>query len=68
LLGVMQVYRALLQIPGVDVVELTLSEQIQTQWEGMGFMRYPVLMCVIILSISIIQPLMSGIRILLNRR
>ncbi len=44
----MQVYGALLQIPGVDVVELTLSEQILTWWDGMGSMRMPVLFCLFV--------------------
>ena len=45
MVGVMQVYGALLQIPGVDVVELTFAEQVQTNWDGMGFMRYPLVLC-----------------------
>ena len=48
MVGVTQVYGALLQIPGVDIVELTWQEQITTNWDGMGFMRWPLLACVII--------------------
>ena len=55
MVGVMQVYGALLQIPGVDVVELTLSEQISTWWDGMGFMRYPVAFCLFVGIITIIR-------------
>ena len=54
MVGVMQVYGALLQIPGVDVVELTFSEQISTNWDGMGFMRYPLALCLAIGIITII--------------
>ena len=61
LVGVMQVYGALLQIPGVDVVELTLSEQISTWWDGMGFMRWPVALCLFVGIITIIRSLMSHI-------
>ncbi|MEE3184950.1 MAG: hypothetical protein VX310_04235, partial [Gemmatimonadota bacterium] len=50
----MQVYGALLQIPGVDVVELTFSEQISTNWDGMGFMRYPLLACLVVGILTII--------------
>ena len=48
MVGVMQVYGALLQIPGVDVVELTFSEQISTNWDGMGFMRWPLAACLLV--------------------
>ena len=51
----MQVYGALVQIPGVDVVELTLSEQISTNWDGMGFMRYPLALCSFVGIITIIR-------------
>ena len=44
----MQVYGALLQIPGVDVVELTLSEQIVSWWDGMGFIRFPLALCLFV--------------------
>lgn len=54
MVGVMQVYGALMQIPGVDVVDLTFREQVQTNWDGMGFMRWPLLVCVIIAFIVII--------------
>ena len=50
----MQVYGALLQIPGVDVVELTFSEQISTNWDGMGFMRWPLAACLLVGIITII--------------
>ena len=40
-----QLYAALLQIPGVDGPDLTFEEQLATNWEGMGFMRWPLLFC-----------------------
>ena len=50
----MRVYGALLQIPGVEGVDLTFSEQVATNWEGMGFMRYPLAFCVVLGFIVII--------------
>ena len=38
-------YAALLQIPGMDNPELTFQEQLSTNWEGMGFMRWPLAFC-----------------------
>ena len=35
-------------VPGVDVVELTSSEQISTWWDGMGFMRWPLALCLFV--------------------
>ena len=40
-----QLYAALLQIPGMDSPELTWQEQVATNWEGMGFMRWPLAFC-----------------------
>ena len=40
-----QLYAALMQIPGMDVAELTMREQINDSWQGMGFMRWPLLGC-----------------------
>ena len=54
LVGVMRLYSVLLQIPGIDGVEMTLEEQVRTNWDGMGFMRWPLLVCVIIAFIVII--------------
>ncbi len=44
----MRLYSALLQIPGVDAVEMTFEEQVRTNWDGMGFMRVPLSICVVI--------------------
>ena len=52
-MGLMGVYHALVQIPGVDVVELTFREQIATNWVRIGFMRWPLLACVIVGMITI---------------
>ena len=54
LVGVMRVYSALLQIPGVDAPELTFGEQAAALWDDMGFMRVPLAICVVIGFIVII--------------
>ena len=54
MVGVMHVYGALMQIEGLEVVDLTFREQISTNWDGMGFMRWPLLACVIVGVITII--------------
>jgi len=48
LVGVMRVYSALLQIPGVDVPDETLSQMATGLWDDMGFMRVPLALCVVI--------------------
>lgn len=40
-----QLYAALLQIPGMDGPELTLMEQANQLWVDMGNMRYPLAFC-----------------------
>ena len=40
-----QLYAALLQIPGMDTPTLTWQEQAAVNWEGMGFMRWPLAFC-----------------------
>ena len=40
-----QLYAALLQIPGMDAPTLTWQEQVAVNWEGMGFMRWPLAVC-----------------------
>ncbi len=47
-MGLMKVYGALLQIPGMEVAELTWQEQISTNWDGMGFMRWPLAACLVL--------------------
>ena len=41
----MHLYSALLQIPGIDVPELTFQEQVQQLWGDTGFMRWPLAFC-----------------------
>ena len=52
--GLMHLYGSLLQVPGMDAPQLTMSEQISTNWVGMGFMRWPLALCLIIGIIVII--------------
>jgi len=54
LVGVMRVYSALLQIPGVDVPEETFPELVAGLWDDMGFMRWPLLLCVLVGIVVII--------------
>ena len=44
----MRLYGALLQIPGMDAPDLTLSEQMAQLWEDTGFMRWPLALCLIL--------------------
>jgi biopolymer transport protein ExbB len=50
----MQLYGALLQIPGIDQPDLTFSEQVSTLWDDTGFMRWPLLACLVLGIIVII--------------
>jgi biopolymer transport protein ExbB len=43
-----QLYAALLQIPGMESADLTMQEQIADSWVGMGFMRYPLAFCLVL--------------------
>ena len=54
MVGVMRVYSALLQIPGVDVPEETFGELVTGLWDDMGFMRWPLLVCVLVGIVVII--------------
>ena len=54
MVGVMRLYSALLQIPGLEGVDLTLQQQASALWDDMGFMRWPLAICVIIGFIVII--------------
>ena len=54
MVGVMRVYGALLQIPGLEAPDLTLSEQASVLWGDMGFMRWPLAICVLIGIVVII--------------
>ena len=48
LAGVMSVYSALMQIPGIDVPDQTIPELAADLWVDMGFMRVPLALCVVI--------------------
>jgi biopolymer transport protein ExbB len=41
----MHLYALLLQIPGVDAPALTWQEQLGTNWEATGWMRWPLAFC-----------------------
>jgi biopolymer transport protein ExbB len=59
LVGVMRIYGALLQLPGMDQPQLTMQEQIQTNWVGMGFMRWPLAVCLVVGILVIIWKFFS---------
>ncbi len=54
-----QLYAALLQIPGMDAPALTWQEQLAVNWEGMGGMRYPLALCLILGVVVIIVKFIS---------
>ena len=54
MVGQMQLYGALLQIPGVDAPEMTMTEQMAFVWDEMGFMRWPLGACVVVAILVII--------------
>ena len=54
LVGVMRVYSALLQLPGLEQPDQTLGERMAFVWDETGFMRWPLALCVIIGAIVII--------------
>jgi biopolymer transport protein ExbB len=49
-----RIHSALLQLPGAEGPDFTWQEQLQQNWDGMGFMRWPLALCVIIGFIVII--------------
>ena len=57
--GLMMLYGALLQIPGVDAPVLTPSEQVAKLWEDTGFMRWPLALCLVLGIIVIIWKFIS---------
>ncbi|MBH16488.1 MAG: hypothetical protein CME30_04305 [Gemmatimonadetes bacterium] len=52
--GLMKLYGGLMQIPGMDVQEMTMSENMAFIWDETGFMRWPLALCVIIGFVVII--------------
>jgi biopolymer transport protein ExbB len=57
--GVMNIYGALLQLPGMDQPELTWQEQAGFVWDQTGFMRWPLAACVVVGIIVIIWKFFS---------
>jgi biopolymer transport protein ExbB len=55
----MKIYGALLQIPGMETVEMTWQEQIATNWENTGFMRWPLAACLLLGILVIIWKFFS---------
>jgi biopolymer transport protein ExbB len=54
LVSMTRIHSALLQLPGAEGPDFTWQEQLQQNWDGMGFMRWPLALCVIIGFIVII--------------
>ena len=54
-----QLYAALLQIPGVDVPVLTWQENLRDMWDSTGGMRYPLMFCLVVGVIVIIFKFIS---------
>ena len=48
MVGIMHLYSALLQIPGVDSPDMTFGEQLFFVWDEMGFMRWPLGACLVL--------------------
>jgi biopolymer transport protein ExbB len=44
----MHLYSILLQIPGVDAPDMTITEQLYFIWDEMGFMRWPLGACLLL--------------------
>ncbi len=47
-MGLMQLYGALLQIPGMEAAEMTWQEAIPFYWEATGFMVWPLAGCLVL--------------------
>lgn len=58
-MGVMRIYGALLQLPGMNQPELTWQEQAGFVWDQTGFMRWPLGLCVVIGVLVIIWKFFS---------
>ena len=58
-MGLMNIYGALLQLPGMDQPEMTWQEQTAFVWDQMGFMRWPLGACLVIGIIVIIWKFFS---------
>ena len=52
--GLMKLYGGLMQIPGMEVQEMTMTENMAFIWDETGFMRWPLSLCVLIGFVVII--------------
>jgi len=59
LVGVMRIYGALLQLPGVDTPENTWQDWIGIVWEQTGIMKWPLGLCLILGIVVIIWKFFS---------
>ena len=59
MVGVMRIYGALLQLPGMDQPEMNWQEQAAFVWEQTGFMRWPLGLCIVVGIIVIIWKFFS---------
>ncbi len=55
----MRVYSLLLQIPGVEITDMTLSDQASFVWEQTGIMKWPLGLCLLIGILVIIWKFFS---------
>jgi biopolymer transport protein ExbB len=55
----MHMYALLLQIPGVDAPALTWQEQLRTNWDATGWMRWPLAFCLALGVVVIIFKFIS---------
>jgi len=55
----MHLYALLLQIPGVDAPELTWQDQLRTNWDATGWMRWPLAFCLALGIIVIVLKFIS---------
>jgi len=62
----MRLYGVLLQIPGMETQDLTWQEQLSTNWDATGFMRWPLAFClvlgIIVIIIKFIDLTMKAVR------
>jgi len=59
LVGVMRIYGALLQLPGMDQPDMNWQQQVAFVWDQTGFMRWPLGLCVVIGILVIIWKFFS---------
>ena len=52
--GLMKLYGGLMQIPGMEVQEMTMQQNMAFIWDETGFMRWPLSACVLIGCVVII--------------